>query len=57
MIGRVMRSQSGQYWVLTEGAGVVHCSLRGRLKRERRAESDLAVIGDHVELSRAAPPG
>lgn len=51
MIGRVLRSQSGQYWVLTEGAGVVHCTLRGRLKKERRARTDLAVIGDRVELT------
>lgn len=48
--GRVLRSQSGQYWVQTH-EGVVHCTLRGRLKKERKARTDLAVIGDLVELS------
>jgi len=46
-----LRSQSGQYWVETGAAGVVHCSMRGRLKKERRARTDLAVIGDRVELT------
>lgn len=49
--GLVLRSQSGQYWVHTD-AGVVHCTLRGRLKRGRRAVTDLVVIGDRVTLSR-----
>ncbi|MBX3276156.1 MAG: ribosome small subunit-dependent GTPase A [Sandaracinaceae bacterium] len=51
MIGRVLRAQSGQYWV-DVGDRTVHCTLRGRLKKERRAVTDLAVIGDrvHVEL-------
>ncbi len=57
MIGRVLRSQSGQYWVHTD-VGVIHCVLRGRLKKERRARTDLAVIGDRVELSlRDEEPG
>lgn len=48
--GRVLRSQSGQYWVATDG-GVIHCTLRGRLKKERKARTDLAVIGDRVRVS------
>lgn len=48
--GRLLRSQSGQYWVETAG-GVVHCTLRGRLKRAKKARSDLAVIGDRVRIS------
>lgn len=47
--GRVLRAQSGQYWVSTE-RGVVHCTLRGKLKRERKARSDIAVIGDRVQV-------
>lgn len=47
--GRVLRSQSGQVWVETE-RGVVHCTLRGRLKREKKARTDLAVIGDRVRV-------
>ena len=49
-IGRVLRAQSGQYWVDT-GQAVIHCTLRGRLKKERRARTDLAVIGDRVRIS------
>jgi len=51
MIGRVLRSQSGQYWVRLDDGRVVHCTLRGRLKKARRARTDLAVIGDLVEIS------
>lgn len=50
LTGRVLRSQSGQYWVSTE-KGVIHCTLRGRLKRDRKARTDLGVIGDRVRLS------
>lgn len=28
----------------------MHCSMRGRLKKERRARTDLAVIGDRVNV-------
>lgn len=52
MIGRVLRSQSGQYWVDVGGGEIVHCTMRGRLKKERRAVTDLAVIGDLVVVSR-----
>jgi len=51
VIGRVLRSQSGQYWVRLDDGRVVHCTLRGRLKKARRARTDLAVIGDLVEIS------
>ncbi len=47
--GRVLRSQSGHIWVET-ASGVVHCSLRGRLKRERKARTDIVVIGDRVQV-------
>jgi ribosome biogenesis GTPase len=47
--GLVVRSQSGHVYVQT-GQGLVHCTVRGRLKRERKAKSDLAVVGDRVHL-------
>jgi ribosome biogenesis GTPase / thiamine phosphate phosphatase len=46
--GMVLRAQSGFFWVQTE-QGVLECSLRGRLKKERQS-SDIAVIGDAVEV-------
>jgi ribosome biogenesis GTPase / thiamine phosphate phosphatase len=49
LVGRVLRSQSGYVWVDTE-RGVVRCTLRGRLKRDRKAKTDLAVIGDRVRV-------
>ena len=54
VVGRVLRSQSGQYWVAADRGGVIHCTLRGRLKRERRARTDLAVIGDRVRVAALA---
>ena len=48
MRGRVLRSQSGQYWVKTD-EGLIHCSLRGRFKRGK-ARTDLVVIGDWVRV-------
>jgi ribosome biogenesis GTPase len=48
LAGTVLRARSGFYTVQTD-AGPVECRLRGRMKRER-ASSDLAVIGDVVEL-------
>jgi ribosome biogenesis GTPase / thiamine phosphate phosphatase len=50
--GRVVRSQSGFVWVLTD-RGLVQCTLRGRLKKERKARTDLAVIGDRVRIVRS----
>lgn len=51
--GTVLRAQSGFFWVQTE-AGLVECKLRGKLKRER-LDTDIAVIGDEVEISVVGP--
>ena len=51
--GMVLRAQSGFFWVQTEG-GVLECTLRGRLKKERQS-SDIAVIGDVVEVAVVSP--
>lgn len=53
MQGTVLRAQSGFFWVRTE-QGVLECTLRGRLKKERQA-SDIAVIGDVVEVMQISP--
>jgi ribosome biogenesis GTPase / thiamine phosphate phosphatase len=53
MQGTVLRAQSGFFWVQTEG-GVLECTLRGRLKRERQS-SDIAVIGDRVDVKQVSP--
>lgn len=53
MQGTVRRAQSGFFWVETP-AGSLECRLRGRLKRERQA-SDIAVIGDVVEVMQVTP--
>jgi ribosome biogenesis GTPase len=53
MQGTVLRAQSGFFWVQTE-AGVVECTLRGRLKKERQS-TDIAVVGDVVEITQIAP--
>lgn len=53
LTGTVLRAQSGFFWVQT-GAGVVECKLRGRLKKERLG-TDIAVIGDIVEISLVGP--
>lgn len=50
--GRVLRAQSGFFWVET-AVGVLECRLRGRLKKERRS-SDIAVIGDNVQVRQVA---
>lgn len=52
-IGTVLRAQSGFFWVQTAD-GLVECKLRGKLKRERLG-TDIAVIGDLVEISLVAP--
>src|SRR5688572_2656380 len=49
--GMVLRARSGFYTVATDEGDLVEAQLRGRVKRERQA-SDLAVIGDRVELER-----
>jgi ribosome biogenesis GTPase len=48
MQGRILRAQSGFYWVETD-AGVLECRLRGRLKKTE-LNSEIAVIGDMVEV-------
>jgi ribosome biogenesis GTPase / thiamine phosphate phosphatase len=51
--GLVLRARSGFYTVETDDGDLVEARLRGRVKRERQS-SDLAVIGDRVELERLA---
>ena len=53
MQGLVLKAQSGFFWVKTD-AGVLECTLRGRLKKERQS-SDIAVIGDVVEVKQVSP--
>jgi ribosome biogenesis GTPase len=53
MQGTVLRAQSGFFWVQT-ASGVLECRLRGRLKKERQS-SDIAVIGDIVEVMQVTP--
>jgi len=53
MRGTVLRAQSGFFWVQTEN-GLLECRLRGRLKKERQA-TDIAVIGDAVEVVQVSP--
>ncbi len=53
MQGTVLRAQSGFFWVQTD-AGVLECTLRGRLKKERQS-SDIAVIGDLVDIKQVSP--
>jgi ribosome biogenesis GTPase len=53
MQGTVLRAQSGFFWVQT-ASGVLECTLRGRLKRERQS-SDIAVIGDLVDVKQVSP--
>ena len=49
--GLVLRALSGFYSVATADGDVIEARLRGRMKKERQA-SDLAVIGDRVEVER-----
>lgn len=51
MHGLVLRARSGFYTVRTDEGDLIEARLRGRVKRERQA-SDLAVIGDRVEVER-----
>jgi ribosome biogenesis GTPase / thiamine phosphate phosphatase len=53
MHGTVLRAQSGFFWVRIDD-GVLECTLRGRLKKERQS-SDIAVIGDVVEVTPVTP--
>jgi ribosome biogenesis GTPase len=52
-VGTILRAQSGFFWVQTPD-GIVECKLRGKLKRERQ-NTDIAVIGDEVEISIVGP--
>jgi ribosome biogenesis GTPase len=51
--GLVLRALSGFYTIETAEGDLVEARLRGRMKKERQA-SDLAVIGDRVEVERLA---
>lgn len=53
MQGLVLKAQSGFFWVQT-GDATLECRLRGRLKKERQS-SDIAVIGDLVEVTQVSP--
>ena len=46
LTGTVIKSQSGFFWARTE-AGVLRCTLRGRLKKSR-VPTDIATLGDDV---------
>ncbi|MFW5921408.1 MAG: ribosome small subunit-dependent GTPase A [Polyangiales bacterium] len=48
--GKVLKARSGFAEVST-AEGVVRCRLRGRLKKSRKRRSDIAVIGDEVEIT------
>ena len=47
----MLRALSGFYTVVTDDGDLIEARMRGRVKRERQS-SDLAVIGDRVELER-----
>lgn len=49
--GLVLRARSGFYTIATDEGDLVEARLRGRVKKDRQA-SDLAVIGDRVEVER-----
>jgi ribosome biogenesis GTPase len=49
--GLVLRARSGFYTIATDVGDLLEAKLRGRVKRERQP-SDIAVIGDRVEVER-----
>jgi len=49
--GLVLRARSGFYTIATDEGDLIEARLRGRVKKDRQA-SDLAVIGDRVEVER-----
>ncbi|MDQ3032794.1 MAG: ribosome small subunit-dependent GTPase A [Myxococcota bacterium] len=49
--GIVLRSTAGFFRVRMASGELVECRMRGRLKKER-ASTDLAVIGDEVDIER-----
>lgn len=54
MLGTVVKTQSGFFWVRLEGGDTLRCTLRGRLKKQRVA-SDIATIGDQVRITPTIP--
>ncbi len=54
VVGRVMRTVGGIYWVEVAGEEM-ECSLRGRLKRER--DIGRVAVGDEVEVEQLADGG
>lgn len=44
----------GQYFDVDTPAGMLRCTLRGALKRERR-KTDVVAVGDRVEVRQTAP--
>jgi ribosome biogenesis GTPase / thiamine phosphate phosphatase len=54
MLGTVVRTQSGFFWVTLEDGTTLRCTLRGRLKKSRVA-SDIATLGDTVRLTPTIP--
>ncbi len=53
MQGTILRAHTGFFSVRTS-TGVLECKMRGRLKKER-VSSDIAVIGDEVEVLQLSP--
>jgi ribosome biogenesis GTPase len=49
--GLVLRARSGFYTIETDEGDLLEARLRGRVKKDRQT-SDLAVIGDRVEVER-----
>ena len=47
--GRVIKAQSGFFWVETE-RGLIRTQIPGRLKQVRR-ETDIVAVGDFVDLT------
>ncbi len=54
MLGTVIKTQSGFFWVRLEDGVTLRCTLRGRLK-QRRVASDIATIGDAVRVTPTIP--
>ena len=47
--GRVVKEQSGFFWVEIDDGTIYRCQLRGRLLEEAQS-SDIAAIGDRVQI-------
>ena len=46
--GRVIRAQSGYYYVKTNGK-IIECSLRGKIKYEKRSEDGKILFFPFIE--------